>query len=166
VIAWRSDRLRIETLTRDEATAIRADDRAGRVWAHDYPSLGDRVVAGVILEAGEHYDEESSIGLYQVRLASDGTAIGGIGFLSAPVEGEVEIGYGLAESAQHLGYATEALRAVLSEVAAYDVRRVVALTDPDNAASHAVLVRNGFVRAGEEPTDDGLMLRWETDIAP
>jgi len=159
--AMRSERLRIESLTRDEAAAIRADDRRGRAWAVDYPSDGDRIVAGVIGEAGEHYDETSEIGVYQLRLVEDGSAIGGIGFLSAPVDGEAEIGYGLVESARSRGYATEALRAVLHHAAQHDVRSVVALTDIDNRASQAVLQRVGFARDGEVVTEDGVMLRWE-----
>jgi RimJ/RimL family protein N-acetyltransferase len=164
VTSLRSERLRIETLTRNEALAIRADDRSGRTWAPDYPSDGDRVVAGVILEAGEHYNESAPLGVYQVRLAEDGSAIGGIGFLSAPVDGEAEIGYGLAESGQHQGYATEAVRTVLAHAAGQGVVRVVALTDPDNVASHAVLRRTGFVHNGEVSSDEGVMLRWEIDV--
>ena len=162
--AWRSERLRIETLTADEAAAIRAGDRAGRAWAIDYPSDGDRVVSAIIGEAGQHYDEASEIGHYQLRLISDGTAIGGIGFLSAPVDGEVEIGYGLAGSATGQGYATEGVRAVLAQLPQLGVRRVVALTDVDNWASHRVLMRVGFDRTGEVTTDDGVMLRWELDV--
>jgi RimJ/RimL family protein N-acetyltransferase len=163
VTSLRSERLRIETLTKDEAAAIRSGDRSGRTWAADYPSDGDRIVADVIGEAGDHYDETSEIGVYQVRLISDGTAVGGIGFLSAPFEdeGEAEIGYGLSESARGQGYATEAVRAVLAFVAQHGVRRVVALTDPGNLASHAVLTRVGFARAGEVAGDEGVMLRWD-----
>ena len=159
--ALRTERLRIESLTKDEAAAIRSGDRVGRSWAVDYPSDGDMVVAAVIGEAGEHYDETSEIGVYQLRLIEDGSAIGGIGFLSAPVGGEAEIGYGLVESARSRGYATEAVRAVLAHAVQHDVRRVVALTDPDNLASQAVLQRVGFARDGEIVSDDGVMLSWE-----
>ena len=163
--ALRSERLRIETLTQDEAAAIRSDDRTGRAWAPDYPSDGDRIVAGVIGEAGAAYDESSPIGVYQLRLVADGTAVGGVGFLSAPLDGEAEIGYGLAPSATHQGYATEAVRAVLVHAAHHDVRRVVAMTDPDNVASHAVLRRVGFERDGEISSDDGVLLRWTIPVA-
>ena len=66
----RTDRLLLTTLTRDEAAAIRAGDRTGRAWAEDYPTEGDVLVASVVGEAGEHYDESATFGVLQVRLRS------------------------------------------------------------------------------------------------
>lgn len=156
-------RLVLETLTADEARAIRAGDRAGRDWAEDYPFEGDAFVAGVIGEAGEHYDESEPLGVLQVRLASTGAAVGGIGFLTAAAEdGSAEVGYGFVASARGRGYATEALEAVLAHARAQGLRAVVAMTAVDNVASQRVLERCGFVR-GEtvEAGDEGPMIRWE-----
>jgi [ribosomal protein S5]-alanine N-acetyltransferase len=156
----RTERLVLETLTRDEVAAILAGDRDGRAWADDYPTEGDLVVAAVIGEAGEYYAENATLAVFQVRDAASGDAIGGIGFLSAPRDGEAEVGYGIAESARGRGLATEALQAVVLLAHDHGVERVVALTEPSNTPSHAVLERTGFVKDGEVRTDEGEMWRW------
>jgi RimJ/RimL family protein N-acetyltransferase len=159
-------RLVLETLTADEARAIRAGDRAGRDWAEDYPFEGDAFVAGVIGEAGEHYDESAPLGVLQVRLAATGAAVGGIGFLSAPTEdGSAEVGYGFVTSVRGQGLATEALEAVLAHAAEQGLRTVVAMTAVDNIASQRVLERCGFVRGETVDTEDeGPMIRWARSV--
>lgn len=159
-------RLVLETLTADEAAAIRSGDRSGRAWADDYPSDGDAVVAAVIGEAGADYDESAALGVLQVRGRSTGLAIGGIGFLFPVEDGEIEVGYGLVESARGLGLASEALAAVIDLARDNGVRRMVALTDADNLPSQRVLQRAGFVDAGRTSTDDAAdeaQLRWVRD---
>ena len=156
-----TERLVLETLTRDEAAAIRAGDRQGRRWAGDYPTDGDIVVAAVIGEAGDAYDEEALLGVLQIRLAATGEAIGGVGFLSAAdADGVAEIGYGIAESVRGQGIATEAVAAVIGWVAGSHVTAIEAFTDPSNLASERVLLRCGFERAGEGVFDEVTMLRW------
>jgi len=156
-----TERLVLETLTRDEAAAIRTGDREGRCWAADYPTDGDIVVAAVIGEAGDAYDEEALLGVLQIRLASTGEAIGGVGFLSAAdSDGVAEIGYGIAESVRGQGIATEAVAAMIGWVAGSHVAAIEAFTDPANLASERVLERCGFARVGETTTDDGPMIRW------
>lgn len=159
----RTERLQLDTLTLDEATAICHGDRSGRRWVEDYPTEGDVVVASIALEAAEHYDESAAFGVLQMRWAATGEAIGGIGFLSAPAEdGSAEIGYGLAESFRRRGLATEAVRAVCAWAADQDVRSIVALTALDNGASQSVLVACGFLPGDTvDGGDDGPMLRWE-----
>jgi RimJ/RimL family protein N-acetyltransferase len=167
VTTIRTPRLVLQTLTSEEAAAIRSGDREGRRWAADYPTDGEAVVAGVIGEAGEHYDERTDLGILQIRLRDTGTAVGGIGFLWAPSpDGEVEVGYGLAESAQGQGLATEALKGVIEHARHRGVRSIMALTDPDNRASQRVLEHCGFERDVEMTvTDDGPMLRWTLSLA-
>jgi RimJ/RimL family protein N-acetyltransferase len=161
-----TERLTLTTLTRDEADALRVGERTGRAWAPDYPTDGDLLVAAVVGEAGDAYDEAAVLGPLQIRRAATGEAIGGIGFLSAPdADGAAEVGYGLAESARGQGLATEALAAVLALARSCGVRVVVAMTAPDNAPSHRVLQRTGFVRAGEsESAEDGVLWRWEHSL--
>jgi RimJ/RimL family protein N-acetyltransferase len=161
-----TERLVLETLTADEAAAIREGDRRGRAWADDYPTDGDVVVAGVVGEAGEHYDEQAPIGIMQARLAVTGLAVGGVGFTSAPdVDGIAEIGYGFAESVRGQGLATEAVQAMIGWVAGIGVTAVEAFTTPDNLPSQRVLQRCGFEQVGETVTDDGVLLRWLRPIA-
>lgn len=163
----RTERLVLRTLTRDEATAVVAGDRTGRVWADDYPSEGDLVVAGIACEAGDHYDETAPYTVLQVRRLDSGAAIGGIGFISAPEpDGSAEIGYGLAESARGAGYATEALEGVAAWAAEQGLLVLVALTTTDNLDSQRVLERTCFTRGGLVEVDDGQMIRWERRLRP
>ena len=159
-------RLALTTLTRDEAAAILEGDREGRGWVDDYPTDGDIVVASIVGEAGEHYDELATFGVLQVRLLRTDEAVGGIGFLSAPdADGSAEIGYGFAASVRRQGLATEAVRAVCSWAAGEGLRTVTAVTAVDNVASHGVLEKAGFTR-GEilEIPDEGLMIEWERSL--
>ncbi len=75
----------------------------------------------------------------------DGEAIGGIGFHGAPdADGCVEIGYGIVPSRRGAGHATAALRLLVDRAAELGARLLVAETEPDNAASSAVLRHGGF----------------------
>lgn len=76
--------------------------------------------------------------------------IGGIGFKGAPdTEGTVEIGYGIQEGFRGRGYATEAVEGVVKwALAQKGVNRITAQTEPNNAASQTVLLKNGFIRDG------------------
>lgn len=90
--------------------------------------------------------------------------IGVIGFKGPPDDaGMVEIAYGIAESHQRRGYATEASTAVLKFAAGDSRVRVVrAHTKDFNVASSRVLQKLGFQCLGEviDP-EDGPVLRWE-----
>jgi len=79
-----------------------------------------------------------------------GAEIGGIGFKGSPDEnGNVEIGYGIDEKYRKNGYATEAVNSVTAwALSQSGVKRVVAQTEPDNAASQRVLFKNGFKPCG------------------
>ena len=82
---------------------------------------------------------------------ADGTCVGGIGFKGTPDErGDVEIGYGIDEPFRRCGYATEAVAGLTDwALAQPGVRRALAQTEPDNAISQRVLVKNGFARCGD-----------------
>ncbi|CAM5510867.1 GNAT family N-acetyltransferase OS=Streptomyces alboniger OX=132473 GN=CP975_15710 PE=4 SV=1 [Streptomyces alboniger] len=77
----------------------------------------------------------------------DEVAVGGMGFHGPPDdEGRVEVGYDLAEAARGRGHATTALRALSGWALAHpDVGSLLALTEPSNLASQAVLARAGYV---------------------
>jgi RimJ/RimL family protein N-acetyltransferase len=161
VTSLRSARLRLDTMTTAHAAAIAADDRAGRGWAPDFPTEGDRLVAALVLEAGPDYDEDEPLGPLLIRRLDTDEVVGGVGFLHAPDEaGAVEIGYGLAPTARGMGFATEAVRRVLAHAGDQGVTSVIALTTHDNVPSHRVLERCGFQRDGEVDTEDGRLLRW------
>ena len=135
-------------VARNVVDGVRDDD-----WAADYPTDGDVVICSLVLrsvDAGVDYQPPSVItpwtGPWQVCARSDqgDIVIGGIGFKGGPVNGTIEIGYGIAESARGHGYVTESVRALVQLVSNIDVS-VIAETEPGNSASERVLQRCGFV---------------------
>ncbi|MEM8688420.1 MAG: GNAT family N-acetyltransferase [Pseudomonadota bacterium] len=109
--------------------------------------------------------EDGSMGMWSVRLANTGEAIGTAILLPLPEEAhdtrwdfhengkrvneDVEVGYILKPSAWGKGYATEITRRLL-QFAFEDtpLTEVVAVTDPDNGASQNVLRKSGLIDTG------------------
>jgi RimJ/RimL family protein N-acetyltransferase len=114
------------------------------LWATDFPFEGDIGAVRGFLRATSAHGEQRPFGYYRVTRLSDGSAVGGIGFKGQPVDGCVEIGYGLAPSARGHGYASEAVIALLALGAELGISRVIADTTLDNLASQRTLIRAGF----------------------
>ena len=77
------------------------------------------------------------------------TLVAAAGFLGPPdADGTVEIGYSVVPEATGLGFATEAVQALLAWALRSGASRVIAHTTPSNEASVAVLRHCGFVEAG------------------
>eukprot|EP00698_Gefionella_okellyi_P005990 TRINITY_DN15435_c0_g1_i1.p1 TRINITY_DN15435_c0_g1~~TRINITY_DN15435_c0_g1_i1.p1 ORF type:complete len:170 (-),score=20.13 TRINITY_DN15435_c0_g1_i1:57-566(-) len=88
-------------------------------------------------------------GLWIVERKSDSTALGMAGLLKRDTLADIDIGYALLDEYLGQGYATEAVGAVL--IYARDIvglRRIVAITTPDNDRSMQLLLRSGFTREG------------------
>ncbi len=136
----------VELLCPDSAEyrAVAMSDRRGRLWADDYPTDGDVLMAALREGRTLHVDEPW--GPLQIVDRGDGLVVGGIGFKGAPSDGSVEIGYGLAESARGRGLATESVRLLIEVASARGLSAVTARTDPGNVASQAVLLRARFRR--------------------
>ena len=96
-----------------------------------------------------------------------GAILGGCGFKGFPINGDVEIGYGVAESARGRGVATLAVAQLLGLAAASGiVQQVVAHILPDNAASSKVVSRLGFSRGPTVVDPDGeTVVRWTYPVA-
>ena len=93
-------------------------------------------------------------------VVSDGEAVGMISF-TRPHDGKrPEIGYGIADSRQGRGHATQAVTALLPILRARGFDGLTAETGVGNRPSQLVLERNGFVRTGErtDPEDGDLYL--------
>lgn len=125
------------------------------------PPLNDRDsmawVAG-LLEA--HPDSVGWAAWYFLRRLPDrSVAIGTGGFKGPPsADGTVEVGYSVLEAHQRLGFATEAVGALVEWAFSHaGVRRVVAHTLPDGFASQAVLRKCGFRFLGPG-TEEGAVL--------
>jgi RimJ/RimL family protein N-acetyltransferase len=78
-------------------------------------------------------------------IVSGNTVLGTCRFRGAPVDGSVEIGYEVAESARGRGVATRAVEHLLDmAISSGQVREVVAHIVPENVASSKVVSRLGF----------------------
>ncbi len=94
---------------------------------------------------------------WAITVKGDDCAIGTL-FTTQRRPGVSEIGYMLVRSAWGRGYAREAVAGSIDLLFGEGMRRVFADTDPDNAASIALLERLGFRREGV------LRGEWETHI--
>lgn len=89
----------------------------------------------------------NGFGLLRVALRDTGAPIGICGLIRRPGLDDVDLGFALLPAYEGRGYAAEAARATLAQGRdAHGLRRVVAITDPGNAASVRVLERLGFAR--------------------
>jgi ribosomal-protein-alanine N-acetyltransferase len=87
---------------------------------------------------------------WAVTLRDSGKVIGTIGFMwYSEANSAAELGYSLSKSFWNLGYATEALRAVIRSVfAVLPVNRLEAQHDLRNPASGRVMEKSGMKKEG------------------
>jgi [ribosomal protein S5]-alanine N-acetyltransferase len=143
-----TERLRLPLWSADDVAAIRGGQRRAG-WHPRFPREDD-VDAASLWQADDPWSSRS--------ITRADVVVGSIGFFGPPepaADGvpEVEVGYGLVEEARGLGYATEALTAVVSAAEAAGAR-VRASVLPDNDASIRVLAKSGFTEL-RGSTEDG-----------
>ncbi|UGB38700.1 GNAT family N-acetyltransferase [Frateuria soli] len=104
---------------------------------------------------------------YLIVARESGEILGGCRFKGEPVDGRVEIGYGVARSARRRGVATAAVVRMIGLAADSGlVRYVDAHILPDNIASSRVVSRLGFSRLGTVVDPDGeLVVHWAYRVA-
>lgn len=146
--------LQLRLVTRAEAERVirRRHDPADLPWADGYPLDGDsRACASYVghLPPGAGPHATSRFGYYQI--VEGGTVIGGIGFHSPPLDGVVEVGYGVVPGARGRGVAKEALRMIIGVAESAGVVSVVGRTSDDNVASQRVMESAGMVQTGRDP---------------
>jgi RimJ/RimL family protein N-acetyltransferase len=84
-------------------------------------------------------------GLYHTSLLSDGTPIGMCGLVKRDSLDDVDVGFAFLSRHWSKGYAVEAAAAVLDYARReLQMRRIVAITNPDNSGSIAVLEKIGL----------------------
>jgi RimJ/RimL family protein N-acetyltransferase len=110
-------------------------DRGVRTLDEARPSLLDGPVA--MQEARGH-------SLYVVELKEGGVPIGMCGLIKRDTLDGVDIGYAFLEAYRGRGYAYEAGRAVLDYARRLGLRRVLAITSPNNMASNGLLRKLGM----------------------
>jgi RimJ/RimL family protein N-acetyltransferase len=82
--------------------------------------------------------------LYLVELKDSGRPIGMSGLIKRDALDDVDLGYAFLPEWRGCGYAFEAGAAVLAYAPTIGLRRVVAITSPENAASNGLLRKLGF----------------------
>ena len=106
---------------------------------------------------------------FAIRLrSSPECVVGSIGFKGPPDEdGVAEVAYGIDETHQGQGYATEAVHGILEWATKQSqVSAVRAHTLPSKNASTAVLEKCGFQFLGElTDPEDGQVWRWERAVS-
>lgn len=100
-----------------------------------------------------HPEQWNWYAIWMIELA-DGTHVGELCFMGLDENGVAEIGYGISESSQNQGFATEAVQAAVTwAFNVPDVTAIEAEADANNIASQKVLEKCGFVpngKTGEE----------------
>ncbi|MFJ6611555.1 GNAT family N-acetyltransferase [Streptomyces sp. NPDC091289] len=155
-------RLLLHPMSIDEAEKLVANEPDDSVrWAPEYPTEGDVSAAGRFLRTYGSTGDPSPFGPYQICLRADRRTIGGVDFHGPPDEhGSVTIGYGLVPSARGKGYASEALRALLSFARSQGVASVKGDADHDNTASQHVMTAAGMRPAGEDERVKYFAVTW------
>ena len=91
----------------------------------------------------------------------DGRIVGACGFKTAPCNGEVELGYGVAPGARGQGAATAAVKMLLTRAFEAGASQVLAAVAPENHASTHVVEKAGFRRDGAGfDQDREYVIRW------
>lgn len=157
-----TERLVLHPISVDEAEQmVTGEPDADARWEPGFPTEGDVSVARRFLERCASSGDPQPFGPYVIRRRSDDRAIGGVGFHRPPDEqGSVTIGYGLVPSAQGKGYASEALRALLSLARARGVASVKGDADHDNTASQHVMRAAGMHPVGEDERVKYFAISW------
>ncbi|MCO5991669.1 GNAT family N-acetyltransferase [Actinoallomurus spadix] len=138
-----TDRLILRAWAPGEVTAVLDGARPSH-WAQDFPDEGDLVIAGLF---AEHPVWLGEYGHRQIIERDSGLVVGSIGLFWPPVDGALELGYGIVPSRRGRGYAPEATRALSAfALTAPGVRTVHANVELSNPASIRVLEKAGFQR--------------------
>jgi RimJ/RimL family protein N-acetyltransferase len=120
---------------------------AGMVLAPGYPSQFSLEVLQMVAEAEGDGDEFGPF--FMVRKA-DGAVVGELGASYNAATATAQVGYTVVEPSWGRGYATAALRALIARLLADPrVRRVVAETLAEHAASRRVMEKAGMRHCGD-----------------
>lgn len=102
---------------------------------------------------------------YAIELTAEGRLIGDIGVNLHDNLMQADLGFTLAAGHQGLGYATEAVSAVLDELFRQrGLHRVSAECDARNLASARLLERLGFRNEGRRPANSWIKGEWTDDL--
>lgn len=155
-------RIRLRELVHDDAAFI-MELVNDPLWLR---FIGDRKVhtlpaaRGYIDKVRDGGYAKHGFGLWAVERLAGGETTGLCGLIKRDTLELPDVGFAFLERHRGQGLAAEAMRATLGLARTrYALERVCAITDIDNIASQAVLLRAGFVFARtQRGDDDGVML--------
>jgi RimJ/RimL family protein N-acetyltransferase len=144
---FETERLTLRRLTTDDAPLI-LELLNDPLFLHFVGDKGVRTLA----EAREYITHgplasyaQHGFGLFHVALKIHGTPIGMCGLLKREALEDVDVGFAYLPQFSGQGYATEAARATLDYGrTVLGLRRIVAITAPDNKGSQSVLRKIGL----------------------
>ncbi|MET7358841.1 GNAT family N-acetyltransferase [Streptomyces sp. NPDC005562] len=145
----------LQLLRPDHASALLSFEEANRAYfAASIPDRGDAYFRDFDARHRALLAEQAEGACYFHVLVGEGDEILGRINLVDVADGAAELGYRIAQKAAGRGLATRAVRQVCDLAAtAYGLTRLRAATTHDNAGSHAVLTRTGFVPVGDVRLD-------------
>lgn len=130
--------------------AYRNDPAIARYQAWPSP-LSPQAAAETVRRYAEQDPDQPGWFQYAIELRADGNLAGDLGVLLHETHAQADLGFTLAPHLHGLGYASEALRAVVRHLFARGLHRVSAECDARNTASAHLLERNGFQQEGRRP---------------
>jgi ribosomal-protein-alanine N-acetyltransferase len=128
-------------------------------WPH--PDIADALDWLVGLRA-----HDPALAEWSFLVIVDGRVVGDIGTKGAPVEGLVEVGYGIAASERRRGFASGALAQFLGRCATHGVHTVIAECLEDNRGSVRVLESAGFLQTGTRDDGADRLRCWVKRLSP
>ena len=167
-----SERLMLRRLTADDLELLvrmHSDERVMRYAG----GVRDRAGSEAMLRERilDYYDEHRGLGVWATIERATGACVGIHNLNHLYGEPDIQVGYMLYPECWGRGYATEMCVALLRHgFVTVGLPRIVAITDPDNAASQHVLRKAGLAYKGERslahPNYAAGPLRWfERDAA-
>ena len=92
--------------------------------------------------------------------------VGACGFKGHPVQGRVEIGYGVSPSLRGQGHASAAVEALLAiAFSSGRANEVLAQVGTKNPASTRVVAKLGFIASGTRVDDEEILVQWVAKYA-
>lgn len=161
-------RIRLERLDRTQLAALaQARVPAGLAERAEPGALPPPVVARRALDRLAAGIAAHWCGTFLIVDATDARILGGCGFKGDPVDGQVEILYGVAPARRGQGIATAAVKALLALALEQGASDVLAEMVPGNLPSIRTVERCGFVPAGRRVASDGAeVVQWRVSLMP
>lgn len=154
---YRTDHLTARRITDADVDALYAvyGDADAMRWVGDGRPIEREACVEWVAVTRRNYATRG-YGMSALVLRETGAVIGFCGIVHPRGQVEPEIKYALLRVHWGKGLATEAVRGMLAYgVERFALRRVIATTDPENAASHRVLFKAGMTRIEDVRDEDG-----------